>query len=80
MGVLLPSGGDELAEDGEVREISGDRPPLSIASSDFAPGIGIGSDISNIVRLWAVDDVTPKDTLRNRQGVRYQRRAPEGIE
>lgn len=71
IGVLSPSGGDELVEDAPempLRRISGDKFPLSIACSSFAfaPGIGIGSDISRIVRLCAVDDVTPKETLRSK--------------
>jgi hypothetical protein len=28
--------------------------------------MGMGSDISNIVRLWTVDEETPNETLRRR--------------
>lgn len=34
-----------------VRDISGDKLSGSCACSCLAPGIGMGSDISNIVRL-----------------------------
>jgi hypothetical protein len=67
-GVLTPSGGDdpvEVLRGGVDRDTSGDKLFRSAASSDFAPGMGMGSDISKIVRLWAVEEETPKDTLRN---------------
>ena len=67
-GVLIPSGGDDAVEEVfvVVRVISGDRPPTSAACSGFEPGIGIGSVISNMVRVYADDDETPKDTLRSK--------------
>lgn len=49
-----------------VRDISGDKLLESIACSGLALGIGMGSDISNIVRLWAVEEETPKDTRRSK--------------
>lgn len=55
-----------------VRDISGDKLLGSIAGS-FAPGIGIGSDISNIVRLCAFEEDTPKDTLRSKSPPRRTR-------
>lgn len=68
-GVLLPSGGEDPVEGIEppARESSGERllGSGSFAGSDFAPGIGIGSDISDSVRLWAVEEVTPKETRRS---------------
>lgn len=51
IGVLLPSGGEDPVEEACVRDISGDSLPLSPGCPEVAPGIGIGSDISNIVRL-----------------------------
>lgn len=36
-----------------------------IAGSDLEAGIGIGSDISSMLGLYGVVDVTPKETLRN---------------
>jgi len=67
VGVLLPSGGDELVEEppDRTRLISGARFALSMADSEFEFGIGIGSDISNIVRRGVVAEDTPKETLRN---------------
>jgi hypothetical protein len=49
-----------------VRDISGDKLLGSIACSELAPGIGMGSDISNIVRLWALEEETPNDTRRSK--------------
>lgn len=60
----MPSGGEELVELADVRGTSGDR--LSLSTGSLAPGMGIGSDISNSVRLCAVEDCTPNDTLRSR--------------
>jgi hypothetical protein len=52
MGVFMPSGGEELTELAwVVGPRSGDKLPSSANSSGFAPGIGIGSDISKRVRL-----------------------------
>jgi hypothetical protein len=65
-GDLLPSGGEDPAEDtAAAREISGERLFGSIAGSGFEPGMGIGSDISDNVRLWAVEDEIPKETRRS---------------
>lgn len=49
-----------------VRDISGDKLVGSSACSCLAPGIGMGSDISNIVRLCALEEDTPKDTFRSK--------------
>jgi hypothetical protein len=67
-GVLVTSGGDVPVDEVLVmfRSISGDVLSGSVVVSAGAPGIGMGSDISNIVRLWALEEETPKDTLRSK--------------
>lgn len=66
MGDLLPSGGEEPVDEVEVgtRVRSGDKE--SIAGSSLGLGIGIGSDMSKIVRWLADEDETPKETRRSR--------------
>ncbi len=65
---MVTSGGDVPVDDVPVvvRSISGDWLLGSVVVSGDAPGIGIGSDISNIVRVWALEEETPKDTLRSK--------------
>ncbi len=64
----MTSGGEVPVDDVPVvvRSISGEVLSGSIVVSAGAPGIGMGSDISNIVRLWALEEETPKDTLRSK--------------
>jgi hypothetical protein len=68
IGVLVPSGGEELLVEVFVgtRLICGDKLWPSTAGSGFEPGIGIGSVISKSVRWGAVEEETPKETLRNK--------------
>jgi hypothetical protein len=49
----MPSGGEDDADDAcvEMRDISGDKLLLSGADLKLEPGMGIGSDISSIVRV-----------------------------
>jgi hypothetical protein len=49
----VPSGGEEDADDACVwtRDISGDKLLLSGTDLELEPGMGIGSDISSIVRV-----------------------------
>ena len=49
----LPLGGDELATDSGLP--TGSSPPTSAAPSPPLPGIGIGSDISESVRVCLCD-------------------------
>ena len=64
----MPPGGDDPADE-RLRGIlfdSGARLLPSRAGSDLEPGMGIGSDMSMMGRRWAVEDETPKETLRSR--------------
>ena len=68
-GVDVPAGGEEPVEErlGGTLPASGAR-LLSRASSGLglAPGMGMGSDMSKMGLRWAVEEETPKDTLRSR--------------
>jgi hypothetical protein len=67
-GVELPPGGEEPVDEvlAGTLFISGEIVLFSTADSALEPGMGMGSDISKMGRRLAVDDETPKETLRSR--------------